>query len=141
MVLLGGYAMLEFIMPVIKDVVIIIRFLGGTFLIGVAVILFGFHGTVELPAPVVRLRDKVNRLRKLHAEMQNAHRFLSHKFRKARENPLGVVGVLESNVSQLEQKVGEIEMSSNGVVGIEERHSENQAADTRVQKCFCFSRA
>lgn len=119
MVLLGGYAMLEFIMPVIKDTVIILRFLGGTFLIGIAVILFGFHGTVELPGPVARLRDKVNRLRKLHAEMQNAHRFLSHKFRKVKENPLGVVGALESRVGQLEQKVNEIEtplqMSSNGV--------------------------
>lgn len=111
MVLLGGYAMLEFIMPVIKDAVIILRFLGGTFLIGIAVVLFGFHGTVELPGPVVRLRDKIYRLRKLHAEMKNAQRLLSHKFMKVKDNPLGVVGILVSKVDQLEQKVNAIETS------------------------------
>ena len=62
-ILLSPYAMLEFIQPVIKDVVVLVRLVIGTIFLGLTWIYFGFHDKkpVILPGPVSRLKSDIEK--------------------------------------------------------------------------------
>lgn len=111
MIMLGGYAMLEFIMPVIKDLAVLLRFVLGYSYFGTVVLLFGFHDRkpVMLPGPLTRLKDSLHDLRSLVKEMEKSRAALAQRFKELQPHHFVDVLGIDQQVRELYACIDELE--------------------------------
>lgn len=110
MVILAGYAMHQFIMPGIKNLLILLRFSISSLIIGIMALLFGFHNkrAVVLPGPVSRLVAELSKLKTMTAEMTHAVGVAESFFHQIKA-PSGLgADAIEENVNALEEKTSQL---------------------------------
>jgi len=111
LVLLGGYAMLDFIMPVIKNSAILIRVCVSHLFIYLAILLFGFHPKVpvELLSPIARLKNTVARLKELALELNKKLGILKQQYPKVQILLPNENSKLDDKIAEMNVKVLELE--------------------------------
>jgi hypothetical protein len=109
-IVLSPYAILEFIEPVIKDAVIIVRFLASTIFLTLTWIFFGFHNPkpVIIPVAVKRVKLEVEKLQKEESRLTRKVEELKQLVRDLKSSPIGAMQ-LEAQVADLKSKVGLLE--------------------------------
>jgi hypothetical protein len=118
MILLGVYALLEFIMPMIRNITILLRFIVSNLFIYIVIILFGFHSKrpVNIPSTVASMAEEVEKLKRMWVTMvksmevaRERHTILKSLF------PLDPLET-ENEVMELEERIKRLEkgVSDNG---------------------------
>ena len=115
LVLLGGYAMIEFLMPAIKNTAILIRFCIAHLFIYLLILLFGFHPTmpVEVIAAIARLKDKVNKFKKPRIHLNSNFEKLKSLYPRVQILMPDEHAKIETRINKLFNRVKDLESQND----------------------------
>ncbi len=111
MVLLGAYAMLEFIMPAIKNTAIAVRFIFSNLIVGLVIILFGFHNKrpIILPGAVSRLHHEFKKTEDMSLKLDLPLKKLKKIFPEIKKHEPQKIESIEKGVGDFDIKIGELD--------------------------------
>lgn len=107
MVLLGAFAIIDFMIPVLRNIFILTRFVFSSMFIYLGILLFGWHPSnpVQLPSPITRLRDKVKELKEEAVSLTEKLKQLKEMYPEVEAAKLQDPNELEKEIFELENQL------------------------------------